>query len=393
MPDFPKWADAGYVIKPEHFNAKAQTYEYEGGKSKYNIYVTSAEPADDWNLLPLLIHQIIRIQQLEEKGTEFGCEYFSQYEDAKGIFEKHPMEERAAKKIKRVVAEIIKKDRSLSEKIKEWGQAGKEHYPEAAEAIKVDVAEDVAKGLIKELSFKNGISHLDKNIQRTLSSKFKDLIKYVTIYWDAPLQETWGDISLKNTKAQTYGYNIYIGGSRKSFDTLDSLALLIHQMHHVQQFHVLKKYLAKKKGLAKNQALPEKEVLAALGYLYFKGYKKAAEVYENNVLEEKARARVDQLLKSVVSIHNTTDESVSYKLRWTETLSWNFWPTETLRPDKKKHYWIDGARRPRIKFTHDNRTDSLKVDPFLGSVPSEFKHGKQYLIKGKKPDLKLVRVK
>jgi Domain of unknown function (DUF4157) len=113
---------------------------------------------------------------------------------------------------------------------------------------------------------------LDWEQKEYLRSHFGDLVDRVEVVYDAKLMEEWVAASLRielgHSNAQVYGNRIYIKESYKPGD-FDQLVLLAHELVHVRQYE-------------------EFGGLEQFGYRYFKEYKRANQVYQDNRLEQEA---------------------------------------------------------------------------------------------------------
>ncbi|WP_243146642.1 hypothetical protein [Scytonema sp. UIC 10036] len=140
-----------------------------------------------------------------------------------------------------------------------WGQAGAVAYPAAAQWMRTH----------------NGISQrLDETQKRYLLSYFGGLVDRVVVIYNAKLLDDWLyadfkiDIGLVDSIAQTYCERIYLEESYKPSD-LGQLTLLSHELIHSKQ--------CKQFGGADK-----------FGYYYFREFKRAGQIYENNKLEKEA---------------------------------------------------------------------------------------------------------
>lgn len=115
---------------------------------------------------------------------------------------------------------------------------------------------------------------LDESQKRYLRPYFGDLVDRVEIVYDAQLMDNWVGANLRidlgNSNAQVYGNRIYVNASYQP-DDFDQIALLAHELIHVRQSEALG-------GLYR------------FGYEYFREYKRADLVYEENIFEREAFA-------------------------------------------------------------------------------------------------------
>ena len=150
--------------------------------------------------------------------------------------------------------------RSKSSLVEEaWGQAGSIAYQAAA----------------KTMRSKNGKGLPLDNVQkRYLRRYFIDYINRVTVIYNAQMMDRWifGNVAVHFGKvdaiAQTYCDRIYL---RAAYDPEDikQLTVLAHEMIHVRQCF-------------QNGGLDQ------FGYQYFVEYKRAKQIYENNLMEREA---------------------------------------------------------------------------------------------------------
>ena len=140
-----------------------------------------------------------------------------------------------------------------------WGQAGSIAYQAAA----------------KTMRSKNGEGISFDNVQkRYLRRYFIDYLDRVTVIYNAQMMDRWifGNVAVHfgkvETIAQTYCDRIYLRAPYNSED-IKQLAVLAHEMVHVRQ-------------CAQNGGLDQ------FGYQYFVEYKRAKQIYENNLMEREA---------------------------------------------------------------------------------------------------------
>ena len=140
-----------------------------------------------------------------------------------------------------------------------WGQAGSIAYQAAA----------------KTMRSKNvGGKPLDNVQKRYLRRYFIDYIDQVTVVYNAQMMDRWvfGNVAVHfgkvDTIAQTYCDRIYLRDPYKPED-IKQLSVLAHEMTHVRQ-------------CVQNGGLDQ------FGYQYFVEYKRAKQIYENNLMEREA---------------------------------------------------------------------------------------------------------
>ncbi len=142
-----------------------------------------------------------------------------------------------------------------------WGETGAKMLPFASQ--------------IMELRNPQGIplNAIQKDYLRPL---FGDLVDRVTVVYQAKLLDRWSQdgkethVGGVNSAAQTYCDRIYIRAAYKQRKT-EGLILLAHEMTHSQQCQ-------QAGGISK------------FGKRYFQGYFQGGQAYENNPLEQSARA-------------------------------------------------------------------------------------------------------
>lgn len=152
-----------------------------------------------------------------------------------------------------------------------WGTAGRAAYPSAAEAMRTKNAGRPAKSLSS--------AH-----KRLLKARYGGIVDNVQVVYNATTLEKWcalGEcvrVSKPESAAQTYGNTVYVVDSERPSD-INQFLLLSHELKHVQQ---------------------QKGRLDIFGYDYFKAYKQAGLTYENNRMEQEARAEEEWFAQRVV---------------------------------------------------------------------------------------------
>ncbi|MGE0535578.1 MAG: hypothetical protein AB7O68_11435 [Pirellulales bacterium] len=179
--------------------------------------------------------------------------------------------EDARKQAERIIETIKNLDPAgASEEI--WGEAGRVAYPSAA-------------AVMRERS-PNGVP-MSKDMHDSLKRQFGDLVDRVSLHWSVSGLDSWTAanfrINLSGTESdgQTYGYDVYIRWAEDDQPHHVCLALLAHELVHVQQFEKFGKSYSN------------------FGYHYFKEFKRANLKYEDNKLEKQAESRTKEILDSL----------------------------------------------------------------------------------------------
>jgi Domain of unknown function (DUF4157) len=151
-----------------------------------------------------------------------------------------------------------------------WGETGATVLPFAAQIMAVRNPQGIT---------------LDPTQKGYLRPLFGSLVDRVIIIYEAKLLDRWSQdgkethIGSVNSAAQTYCDRIYIRAAAQPGKTKD-LILLAHEMTHSQQCQ-------QAGGISK------------FGKLYFQGYDRAGQIYENNPLEKSARKIEQQFAKQL----------------------------------------------------------------------------------------------
>lgn len=160
---------------------------------------------------------------------------------------------------------------------------------------------------------------LDAQQKRYLRPYFGDLVDRVEVVYDAQLMDSWVGANLRidlgHSNAQVYGNRIYVNASYQP-DDLNQIVLLGHELVHVRQSEDLG-------GLYR------------FGYEYFREYKRADLIYEQNFFEREAfafEARFTRWLQ-----HNVHHAKLARRRR--DRLSCD-------RPQRHTHYWGDRHGHP-----------------------------------------------
>jgi hypothetical protein len=204
---------------------------------------------------------------------------------------------------------------------------------------------------------------------------YTSLFHSVSITWGRPLARKWdspaGRISFQKHDPefdmQTYGTRIYMHLSPEQFDDLHLSALLIHHLTHVGQ------YL--EKASTARPPKTEDKLLDRFSGIYANSYPDGPEqkldpreAYYDNEFEQEANAEVDRLLQSVISLQNSTQKSIRYRVIW-QNLSGTVkteGKTKIKAGEKRVHTFTGmGWAHPCIKYS--NYT-CLTAGPLLGAT-------------------------
>ncbi|WP_437807797.1 eCIS core domain-containing protein [Sorangium sp. So ce1078] len=232
-----------------------------------------------------------------------------------------------------------------------WGEAGRYAYSAAANIMRLRNANRPEEAL-------------PRHDRAVLRKYYGDLVNHVSVFWGAdPLNEwSFGPHTIflggVESSAQTYGQYIYVRYAQEDMSVRDRLALLAHELVHVQQFERFGSSLSE------------------FGYQYFREYKRADQNYENNKLEREAfekvnAAFVDALVndyrekvtppslclvgvEGTLTFRNPTSARVSYQFRWSEGDAWSSYLLEaqTWRTHAVDNGCGEVNRAPQIRFDY-----------------------------------------
>ena len=164
-----------------------------------------------------------------------------------------------------------------------WGETGATVLPFAAQIMAIRNAEGIP---------------LDPTQKGYLRPLFGSLVDRVRIIYRAKLLDRWSQdgkethLGTINSAAQTYCDRIYIRAAYQSRKT-DGLILLAHEMTHSQQCQ-------QAGGISK------------FGKSYFQGYDRGGQIYENNPLEQSARAIEKKFARQLCNSINCPPRSGRY---------------------------------------------------------------------------------
>lgn len=164
-----------------------------------------------------------------------------------------------------------------------WGKTGATVMPLAAEIMAIRNADGIP------------LNAAQKGYLRPL---FGNLVDRVTIVYQAKLLDRWSQdgkethLGTVNSAAQTYCDRIYLRAAAKPRKT-DELILLAHEMTHSQQCQ-------QAGGIGK------------FGKNYFQGYDRGGQIYENNPLEQSARAMEKKFARRLCNVISCPPRSGRY---------------------------------------------------------------------------------
>lgn len=226
---------------------------------------------------------------------------------------------------------------------------------------------------------------------------FTSLFHSVSITWGCSLAKEWdsplGRISFQKHDPefdmQTYGTRIYMRLSPEQFDDLRLSALLIHHLTHVSQYQEASKARPSK---------TEDALLDRFSAIYANSYPNdpehkmdPREAYYANQFEKEANANVDLWLQSVISLQNSTQKSIRYRVIW-QNLSGTV-KTESktrIKAGKKRFHTFTGMgwAHPCIKYSSYT---CLIAGPLLGATTLPvFGDGKTYIFRKNAEQIRLT---